>query len=193
MGWVFLLLEFPVLSGGFIRATVRLSVWLGVAFVFVRFYEKRPFWEHVKLRAHVVRGLVWGVSCSALLLIPSIAYRVYVSNQVFHWPQDVGTWLNPILTAPLAEEILFRGVIFQGLRTGSGFLRSALNSSLLFALVHVPYWILSGSQPGLALPTNLAGVFILGVVFCWLLERSRSLWAPIVYHVLNNLVGQSFV
>jgi uncharacterized protein len=191
-GWVLLLLRFPVTSSGFILASVRVLVWLGMAIGFIRNCEEKPPMEHLRLQTDVARGISWGVFSSASLLVPSIAYRLYFLHEGFHWRHDASTWLNPILTAPLCEEVLFRGVLFQELRVRFPFLLSALISSLLFSLIHWPYWSLSGSQVGLGLMTSLAGVFIHGMIFSWLLERSQSLWAPLIYHWLNNLVGQSF-
>ena len=50
---------------------------------------------------------------------------------------------------------------------------AALLSSLLFAAVH-------GSL------TALVPLFVLALVLCWVYERSGSLVAPVVVHMLNN-------
>jgi uncharacterized protein len=192
MGWVLLLLRFPDSLNGATRASVRLAIWLGTAFAFVRLLEKIPFLKYLKLNANIRRGFLWGLSFSAFVLVPSCIYRVCFSSQEFHWPSGIATWLNPVLTAPLCEEILFRGIAFQELKRRLSFLSSATVSSLLFALIHLPYWYLSGNHMGWALAASLAVVFIQGCAFSWLLERSKSLWAPLTFHWLNNLVGQSF-
>lgn len=77
---------------------------------------------------------------------------------------------------PLAEEILFRGVIFGGFRPFMPFWGAALLSSGMFALVHfdVLYFI---------------PLLIMGLALCYLREKTKSLYLPIIIHCLNNLVS----
>lgn len=77
------------------------------------------------------------------------------------------------LFLPVAEEMIFRGALFGGMRQRFGFLTSALCSSALFGVVHL----------GLALPAGM-----MGLVFAWVMERERSLYLPISLHALNNTV-----
>ncbi|MHC4914588.1 MAG: lysostaphin resistance A-like protein [Planctomycetota bacterium] len=79
---------------------------------------------------------------------------------------------------PLAEEFAFRFVLFRVLRTRLGFAVSALLTSAAFGLVH------AGEGLPMALSASLAGL-----LFCWTLERTRSLATPVAAHVLFNLLG----
>ena len=78
-----------------------------------------------------------------------------------------------IVVAPVTEELLFRGALFGSLRPRIGSRAAAVLSSLLFAAVH-------GSL------TALAPLFVLALVLCWVYERSGSLVAPVVVHMLFN-------
>lgn len=80
--------------------------------------------------------------------------------------------------APVAEELVFRGTLHQGLRRRTGFWPAALVSSAIFAGVHVE--VLASS------PVFLVQLFLLGVVFAWLLERTGNLLAPVVAHLVFN-------
>lgn len=93
-----------------------------------------------------------------------------------------------VVRAPLAEELLFRGLlvgvsaIAVGWR-GAGFWANATAAALLFALLHVP-WTAKGIAEGW--PTLLmtgAG----GLWYAWLMARWGSLWVPIVLHAGMNL------
>jgi len=64
-----------------------------------------------------------------------------------------------------------------------------LISAVLFALIHLPYW--SMTQSPAALVPNLISMFAYGVYFALLYQYSGSLWAPLLCHVLNNLVNLS--
>ena len=77
------------------------------------------------------------------------------------------------IVAPVAEEIVFRGLIFGYLRRW-GLPAAILVSTALFAAVH----------PGPAIPaTQIVG----GMVFAVAYHTGRSLMVPIVIHVLGNL------
>lgn len=73
---------------------------------------------------------------------------------------------------PVAEELLFRGVLFGGLRQRMGFLAAAVVSAAIFTAVHeVQAW---------------PGVFFLGFALALAYERTRNLWASIGTHGVVN-------
>lgn len=81
------------------------------------------------------------------------------------------------LLRPVAEEFALRLVCFGGLRTKLKFLPAALLSSVIFGLLH---W----SDPG-----RMAAGAVAGLLLCWTYERTRSIAAPVLVHVMNNLLG----
>ncbi len=81
--------------------------------------------------------------------------------------------------AAISEELLFRGVIFSGLRKSMSLWPAALVSSVVWALLH----LVSGN---LAVAAVLA---VFGVALAWAYERSGSLWAPIAAHMFNNTLA----
>lgn len=81
--------------------------------------------------------------------------------------------LGGVIIAPLAEEILFRGFIFAGLRQRYGWKPAALISAGLFAAVHLS-------------PLSVPPLFLLGWIFAYLYHRSNSIWPAILMHVLTN-------
>jgi len=78
-----------------------------------------------------------------------------------------------VLVAPVTEELVFRGMLYPGLRTKLGPWLAALASAALFGLVHDS---LSAFLP----------LFALALVLARLYERTGSLLACIVVHALNN-------
>jgi membrane protease YdiL (CAAX protease family) len=51
------------------------------------------------------------------------------------------TALLAVLTAPLVEEVVYRGVLYPGIARRAGWVTGVVVTTLLFALVHVPqYW-----------------------------------------------------
>jgi len=87
-----------------------------------------------------------------------------------------------------AEELLFRGFIFQRLRAGQSFHRANLLTAFLFLLIHWPGWLyVQGAHWGLVPPS--VSIFIAGWVFGLTMEVTRSLWPPILLHLLNNVLS----
>jgi CAAX protease family protein len=190
--WVVLLIHYPhPLNHWALRAAVRMLLWVGSAAAYIRIVEEQNVFSSLRLKTHARRGIAWGLVVSMALTGPIIFYRVHLTGGHIHIPQDMATWMNPIVTAPIAEEILFRGVIFQKLDEAVGTLRALLISALLFALVHLPYWYLSGEKAGKNLAIAVGTMFVYGLVFAGLLRITRSLWTPMIYHALNNLVSVS--
>jgi membrane protease YdiL (CAAX protease family) len=78
-----------------------------------------------------------------------------------------------VVLAPLAEEFIFRGMLFSGAKK-LGWPKSGwIGASLLFALVH-------GSAP-IFLP-----LFAFGLALTWLYEKTEGLLAPFAAHSLFN-------
>jgi uncharacterized protein len=92
--------------------------------------------------------------------------------------------LTTVVLAPVAEETVFRGILFQGLRARTGFWVAALLSAALFTLAHL------GEGGGwLATVVIASGILPLGVVFAALVERRGSLLPSVVAHATYNAIG----
>ena len=87
------------------------------------------------------------------------------------WPR-----VTAVLAAPLAEELLFRGLIYRLARRTWGAWPAAVVSSLVFGLIHGEPWYLFG----------LVG---LGLILAYLYEATGSLLAPVIAHALHNAVS----
>jgi hypothetical protein len=189
--WAYVLVRYPGLTqNGVLRAGVRVFVWILPSCLFVWKVEGVSLRDDLALRSRKVKGAIWGVSGFAVLfLLNSIRYRSRVFDLTL--PHDASTWLNPILTAPLAEEILFRGVVLRVLLARFSVAWSVILSSALFVLIHLPYWALAGTHSFANLLAMSLSILVLGLWFGFLFCRSGSLWAPLICHTLNNLFSIS--
>ncbi|MCJ7749812.1 MAG: CPBP family intramembrane metalloprotease [Armatimonadetes bacterium] len=78
------------------------------------------------------------------------------------------------LVGPVLEETLFRGIVFGALRGQWSFWPAAGATSALFAVAHLN-------------PAGIPAYFALGLVFAYLVERTRSLVTPWAAHAAFNL------
>lgn len=83
-----------------------------------------------------------------------------------------------VIAAPLAEEFIFRGLVFGGLRRSMGLAASMIASAALFAIVHPP--------------VSMLPVFVLGLGAALAYERTRSLLAPVLMHAVYNAAVISY-
>jgi uncharacterized protein len=83
-----------------------------------------------------------------------------------------------VVLAPLAEELLFRGLLFTALLRRRSLHVAALVSSVVFAIVHVDVAV---SQP-----LALVGLTLVGLVLAYAYHRTGSLLVPIAGHAAFN-------
>lgn len=93
-------------------------------------------------------------------------------------------WAIAFLVVGFAEEFLFRGYVLATLSDGIGFWPAAIALSALFGAVHLSNL---GENPTGALSAGLVGL-----LFCFSLRRSGSLWFAIGLHAAWDY-GESFI
>lgn len=81
-----------------------------------------------------------------------------------------------VIVAPVAEELIMRGLLFGRLRSKIPFWPTTIMVSLLFALAH--------GQINVGID-----VFILSLFLCYVREKSGAIYAPILMHSIKNLLG----
>ncbi len=100
------------------------------------------------------------------------------------WGSPAAAFVSAVLCAPIVEELLFRGLIFGLIHKKSRALAYVV-SMLLFSAAHVAAGLLSG-EPLLVLALNLVTYLPMGFALAWTFERTRTIWAAILLHMLNN-------
>jgi membrane protease YdiL (CAAX protease family) len=131
--------------------------------------------------------LVIGGYCTYLVLSIIVRYAVGSVIQVHDEAQQIG-FANPtnsemvlvflmlVVLVPFVEEVLFRGFLFKGVRSGYPFWVTAIVVSVLFAVAH--------GQLDVGLD-----VFALSLVLCYLREKTNSLWPGIMLHATKNAIA----
>lgn len=77
---------------------------------------------------------------------------------------------------PLAEELVFRGLVFKKARTKWPFWPAAAMSALLFGIYHGNF------------PQGIYGC-LMGILFAWAMEKQETLLAPVLMHMSANLLS----
>lgn len=129
-------------------------------------------------------GLGWGVA--AWLGASLVSAAVVALLEALDMPVEpqaaeaalalVEPWvavLAIVILAPIAEEIFFRGVVFNALSRERGRRWAYLGSATMFAVIHLSI-------------VALLPIFLLGLALAWVYERTGSLLAPIAMHMVVN-------
>ena len=102
-----------------------------------------------------------------------------------------------MLAVGISEELFFWGYFFTKLRkSGATFWHSAILTSFVFMIFHVPWLIQMDFSINLDLPYiiwRVINTFPFGLVCCVLYEKTGSLTASIVYHGFSNSLGTFLV
>jgi membrane protease YdiL (CAAX protease family) len=116
----------------------------------------------------------------AQLVAPRSWVEMFDQTQVFERRTGLELFLamtGAVAAAPIGEEIVFRGLLLQGLlRRGVSVLPAVVASAAIFSLCHVNL-------------IGLPALFELGVVFGLLYVRTRSVLPGMVAHLGSNLTA----
>ncbi len=121
-----------------------------------------------------ILGLQLGITMPLGSLIPMPEFVQEMFLQLSSYNGLFG-FLTIVIAAPVLEELIFRGIILEGLLKRYSPLKSILFSSFLFGLVHLNPW-------------QLISAMMIGSFSGWVYYRSRNLNYSIFIHFINNLI-----
>lgn len=136
------------------------------------------------LSAVLLGGLCWLFNSSLLTLISNagLLEEQFINMENILSPLTAGSIVVSIITigiiAPIAEEFLFRGVVFNTLRKRFSPAWTIGLQGVFFGIYHMN--LIQGTYATL-----------LGVIFGYVTYKTRSIWPAIIMHIVNN--SMSFI
>lgn len=142
--------------------------------------EKDTATDVMKMICYAIVGTgALGIACNNLIAMTplmQVSAGYQETNQAFFSGGIVFEILGSGFLIPIAEEMLFRGIVFKRLRIWAGARIAIGGSALFFALIHV----------------NLVQFLYAGILGCFLaflMEKSGKLYVPVLGHVTANLIA----
>lgn len=148
-------------------------------------------------RSYVGPALVIGVVMGLVMLVADYGPQLLTGTMPADYPVEpvlAAGWLWAMITTGLGEETIFRGLLVGMLvvltpgRIRMGRFEIPIAGvfvALLFGLAHYDSFFHGPLHQAVA---QQAYAFVWGLTYVWLMERSRSLVAPIVAHGVGNFV-----
>lgn len=128
-----------------------------------------------------------GLIGSALMLIPALFLGIF-GWVTWRWnPTGFSVLVPSLLLAAgvaVAEELLFRGFVFQRLISGLGVWIAQLITAAFFLLTHLNNPGMTGGVKGMA----SINIFLASIIFGLVFIRTRSLAMPLGLHLMANWV-----
>ena len=145
----------------------------------------------IGLRLPGIGGLAFGVAIGLVtaLIFPQLVhdlrlessytlqYEMYITFRATGLIAIASLLVFPVLS-PIVEEIIFRGIVVEGLVNVTNGVVAIVVSAIIFAAIHV-----GGGA------AQIAVTFISGLLYGWLYLRTRSIVPSSVAHIIYNAVA----
>ena len=133
---------------------------------------------HMHAVSKVAVGLLAGIVAvslviGCLLMAGSLQFGAPLSSPASALHEGA-QWMVALLAVGCLEELLFRGYLLTTLTRGLGYWPAAVLLSALFTAAHA-------RNPGETV-AGLSAVFLFGMLFCGIVNRTGSLWLAIGIH-----------
>ena len=160
-----------------------------VVFIVYRFSNvlNALWFDNMSFHYVTTEGLKWGalivIANMGLGYLVSIIYALLGQSIT---PQNAATlmtsdqtsplviFLAIVIAAPIAEELLFRGVLFNTFRQQTKVVSAIIFSGLIFALIHFD-------------PSFIPQLWMMGMLLAYCYHKSETLKVPIIAHMVVNL------
>ncbi|EPF36396.1 CPBP family intramembrane glutamic endopeptidase [Treponema denticola] len=108
----------------------------------------------------------------------SFTVRTIFNTNFIYKPLIIYEFVTALIIAPIYEELIFRGVIYDDTKKLFNAKIAALVSSILFGLIHL--------YGGYA---QVIGTIVSGLLSAYCYEKTKSLYACILLHSLHNFIA----
>lgn len=170
-----------------LNGIIKSIIWLGFAHFYIKKYSSRLFLTKQQMLRNPIRLrlllLPAGAICLYFLFLMLILHRGIYLNPDFHPSMLIGSFF----LAGFLEESVFRGCFLNGLLMVTSGRKANTIAAVGFLIIHYPSYIIGGT-PAMIL-YNSIGIFIAGLIFGWSYKKNKSLWAPVILHMLWNLLS----
>jgi len=185
-------LKFIPTSNYILEAIIKIIIWIALPALYLLICNKINPWKYLKLVPATKKVILWSIFISLIWFGIQLILNIKSYGYHFYWNKNIGDWVNIFLIVGITEEIMFRGFILGKLREWMNFGKANIIQAVLFALIHIPYWIVF-SKENFATGSiieyllSIGSVFVIGLIMGYLTKKTNSLWPAILSHSFGDL------
>ena len=142
-------------------------------------YERVSIFKYILI---IPFGFLCMLAANAFVSIIVMAMPDYMAksfdgtSEIIYGSSFVLQVLTAGIAAPVVEELLYRGLVYNRIKKMTGLIPAAVLSSIIFGVIHAN-WV------------QAPYAFIIGLVCVYVYERYKSIFAPIILHISANLLS----
>ena len=168
--------------GSYISIAIALVCIPVFVFLYINDKKKDKAYERAGASFYVIVGIMGILAC---ICFSNFVDSLNVDGFLKLFSQDadepsysgntVAAFIASAICSPVLEELLFRGLLYGRMRRfGWKFASSAIVTGLIFASLHSNIM-------------QAVYAFLIGTLFCYVFEKSKSIVAPVVMHLSANI------
>lgn len=169
-------LNMPILDTIGKNLAYVVAMGLTIGFAFYKRRSRQLAWATTPLPVYVIASL--GLLAMGVLAEPLVSAIPMTKSlqELVRANFNKNVVFSAVLAAPVLEEVLFRGIILDGLLKRYTPAASIIWSAVVFGVIHI-------------IPNQAVNAALLGIGFGWIYYRTRSLWLCIFLHFFNNTIS----
>lgn len=169
----------------FLQIIIKFILWCGYGYYFIKSYNKNlaiKKEELFKMKSHhfMLKILLAVVVVAILSMFKN--HRGFNINSF-----TLEDFINKFLLVGIEEELVFRGLILNGLTKKETFVKASIVTSILFALIHIPGYIRLELELGLII-INCLKISAVSCVYNYIFKETKSIWPIVIIHSVWDLL-----
>lgn len=178
--------------GKYIYAYISRFIWIFPAVLLLWYYGKQLTYDTKTLfsRPKINRSLLIVILAGGLDCI----IMMFATNKCIWINSDISVvaFIMKFVIVAIVEEVSFRGWGYNALSKVVSNKKAVIISSGLFMLLHWPAYFIKLYLTGVFDWSGIIGqsvsTFIWGIIFCYLLKKSKTLLNPIIAHFIYDFL-----
>lgn len=186
---IFLLSYYYVSNGNDVNlfndylSTKQIYVALIVAIIFIPLLinDYKKYKKQTNTKINYFYLIILGVILSLMYNVFAYYLNFVLKTSLFDNSNNIAiTLLSTGILGPIIEELMFRGIIYNELKSKYSNMKSILITTIFFAIIHINI-------------IQILYALIIGFILIFVYEKYNNIKAPIILHMASNITTTLFL
>lgn len=186
---IFLLSYYYVSNGNDVNlfndylSTKQIYIALIVAIIFIPLLinDYKKYKKQINTKINYFYLIILGVILSLMYNVFAYYLNFALKTSLFDNNSNVAvTLLSTGILGPIIEELMFRGIIYNELKSKYSNMKSILITTIFFAIIHINI-------------IQILYALIIGFILIFVYEKYNNIKAPIILHMASNITTTLFL